>query len=131
MKLTNLLYWSYWFTQPNLAARGVEKTYLIILFGITLIGGVFLFLKQKQVEKAIANLYGRYGNWGVTMGLTGLVLFFFRQQHVFFLGWRIWFLIWLAVLVVWLLPIVRYHVRRVPEIRQLNKARLAKEKYLP
>ncbi len=131
MNLKNLFYFSYWFSQPNLTSKSVETLYLVILLALVLAGIVALIVRRKSVMPAMQNLLSRYASCGITMGLVGLMLFYFRQQHVHFLGWRFWFLLWFVLLAIWLYRLISYHVRRIPLIKAAHEQRVAKEKYLP
>lgn len=131
MNVKNLFYYSYWFSQPNLASKGVELLYLVILLAMVLGGIVALIVRRQTVMPAMQNLLNRYASCGITMGLAGLLLFYFRQQHVFFLGWRFWFLLWFVILAIWLYRLISYHVKRIPFIKAAHAERVAKEKYFP
>lgn len=131
MQFRNFLYTSYWLTQPNLATKGVETVYLVILLGLVLGGIVALLVRRTQTVPALIVLMNRYTTCGISMGLIGLLLFYFREQHVFFLGWRVWFLLWFVVLAAWLGRLITYHIRRVPKIIALAAERASREKYLP
>ena len=131
MQFRNFLYTSYWLTQPNLATKGVETVYLAILLGLVLGGIVALLVRRTQTVPALIVLMNRYATCGISMGLIGLLLIYFREQHVFFLGWRVWFLLWFVVLAVWLGRLITYHIRRVTKIIALAAERASREKYLP
>lgn len=130
MSLKNLLYTSYWFSQPNLAMGGVEKAYIIILLGLVLLAVAALLIRRRQAINAIRLLLLRAASFGFTMGITGLLLFWFRQQHVFFLGWRIWFGLWAVCAAVWVYRLVSYMVRRLSTIKADYAERQQREKYL-
>lgn len=131
MNLKHFLYSSYWFSQPDLATKGVEAVYLVILLALVLGGIAALIIRRRSVMPAMQNLLNRYAACGITMGIVGLLLFYFREQHVFFLGWRIWFLLWIIILASWLYRLVSYHLKRIPFIKAAYEERVAREKYLP
>lgn len=131
MKLKHLLESSYWFSQPELARGGVENAYLIILLGLVAMAIVMLLVRRRQTINAVRLVMLRYASLGFTMGITGLLLFWFRQQHVFFLGWRMWYGLWLVVLAVWLTKLLLYTFKRIPTIKAEHEERLQREKYLP
>lgn len=131
MRFSHLLFKSYWFTQPDPAlglARWAWLVFFLALFG----GGVAaLMFRQKQEEGYRRSFLARLANAGITLGIFGLLWFFFRQQNVFFLGWRFWLLIWFAVFLFWT-AIIAYHLlKRLPAIRAEQAARAARAKYLP
>jgi len=73
----------------------------------------------------------RTGNFGMTMGLLGLLWMFFRQESVAFLAWRFWLLLWVLMAVWWLARILEYIVKRIPQIKKEKEARHKMQKYLP
>ena len=131
MNLKNLLYYSYWFKVPVIATGFVYWVMLLVLIGLVALGVAASVARKAFEEKSLGNLAQKINNLGVAMGLSGLVLFFFRQQSAPILGWRIWFLVWVVVLVIWIAMILRYYFKRVPQIRAEHAERQQKEKYLP
>lgn len=131
MSIRNFFYSSYWFSQPVIANRWVFWVWLLMLLAILAGGVAALIVKKSTEEKVMARIWQRVGNLGISMGLAGLLFFFFRQQSAYFLGWRFWFLGWAIVLAAWGASILKYYLKRVPEIRVEQAARLQKEKYLP
>jgi hypothetical protein len=131
MSIRNLLYLSYWFKQPVIATRSV---YLVWLFGLLVMVavGIACYVWRRYAATKILNgVLEKIGNLASTMGITGLVFFFFRQQSVPFLGWRFWFLLWGIIVIAWAGRIIKYIVKRVPEIKAEQEAKARKEKYLP
>ncbi|MEK7625459.1 MAG: hypothetical protein AAB467_03875 [Patescibacteria group bacterium] len=131
MSITNLFYYTYWFKVPVIATGFVYWTMLLILIGLLALGLAASLARKSFEEKSFGKLAQKINNLGVGMGLSGLVLFFFRQQSAPVLGWRIWFLVWGVSLIIWLAMIIRYYVKRVPAIKAEQSARHEKEKYLP
>lgn len=131
MSIRNLFYWSYWFQQPYIARDLVLWIWLVGFLGLVLAGLVVLFIKPYRLDNAEQRLLGRFSSCFLTMGILGLVWFFFRQERVVFLAWRFWLLIWFAVLLVWLVKNIRYAVKRLPQIKAEHATRAAQEKYLP
>ena len=131
MKFTNLFYSSYWFSQPVIATRNVYLFWLISLIVLTG-AGLGCLIAEKFTEKGVnKKIFNKFGDLFSSLGIAGLILFFFRQQSVPLLGNRIWFLVWGIVFLVWLGVVLKYIFLRVPQVRieQEKKAKL--EKYLP
>ncbi|MFA6105400.1 MAG: hypothetical protein WC725_02250 [Patescibacteria group bacterium] len=131
MKFSNLFYSTYWFKQPVIAVRNVYYFWLVSL--IVLAGvGLGCLIAEKFVKNGVnKKILDKFGDLFSSMGIAGLVLFFFRQQSVPLLGYRVWFLAWGVVFVIWLGVILKYVILRVPKVKaeQAEKARI--EKYLP
>lgn len=131
MSFANLFYYSYWFKVPVIATGSVYWTMLVALLGLVAVSIAAAVAGDTLERKSLGNLARKIFNLSLSMGLTGLVLFFFRQESAPLLGWRIWFLVWGVVLVIWTAMILRYFFLRVPQIRAENSERQQKEKYLP
>ncbi len=131
MSLKNLFYFSYWFKVPVIATGFVFWMMLAVMLGLIVLGIAVVVARNVFEKKSLGNFSRKISSFGVSMGLTGLVLFFFRQQSAPVLGWRIWFLIWGAAFVIWVAMILRYFFKRVPQIKAENAERRQKEKYLP
>jgi amino acid transporter len=131
MSLQNLFRLDYWFSEP-FTARGF--TLWLFLGGFLLfvfVGLIFKILSQYQQDKSKRLILKRAGSFGITMGFLGLVWIFFRQERVAFLAWRFWLFLWGAVVVIWAYHLVRYALKRMPEIKAEEAKRTALEKYLP
>ncbi|OGH88761.1 MAG: hypothetical protein A3J93_01570 [Candidatus Magasanikbacteria bacterium RIFOXYC2_FULL_42_28] len=131
MSFTNLLTWSYWFTQP-FTARGVAFTVLVVLFLFFVLLGLSAKIgRAYKSEKWLNEILRRIGNFGLTMGVLGLIWFFFRQERVTFLSWRFWLLFWIIGVIFWGYKIIWYAIVRVPKIKTESQNRVAQGKYLP
>ena len=65
------------------------------------------------------------------MGVIGLLLAFMSYENVRFLGDRFWYALWMVGLLAWVLWIAWYALKRLPAMREAERARREKEKYLP
>ncbi|MBI2038021.1 MAG: hypothetical protein HYT15_03810 [Candidatus Magasanikbacteria bacterium] len=131
MNIANLFTLDYWFGQP-FAAQGSSLWLLIGGFLLCIVAGLICKIaSQFKEEKFKKIILKRLGNLGTVMGFLGLVWMFFRQEGAVFLAWRFWLLLWLAGFFWRLSIIVRYMVKRVPDIKQEEEKRVQIEKYLP
>ncbi|MBU0546347.1 hypothetical protein KKA13_03785 [Patescibacteria group bacterium] len=131
MSVLNLFYWSYWFNQPYIARGWVMWVWVGGFLGLVLTGIIMRMMSQIKEDNLIKEVFRRFSNLGVVMGVCGLVWLFLRQQRVPFLAWRFWLLFWLIILIWWLVKVLRYSIKRIPEIKREQTERMAKEKYLP
>ena len=131
MSLKNLFYYTYWFKVPVIATRSVFWVMLSVLLGLLALGLVAIGARGYLEKKGLGNFSRKVSSFGISMGISGLVLFFFRQQSAPVLGWRIWFLVWGVSLIIWAAVILQYYFKRVPAIKAEQSARQEKEKYLP
>ncbi len=131
MNFKNLFKADYWFSQPHTAYDWAFWPVVLVFGGLILSGIVLYVIRSSKTEKTDQVVFGRFGNFGITMGLIGLLWLFFRQERVAFLAWRFWLLLWLLLAAWWIGKILEYIVKRLPIIK---KERLEKErirKYLP
>ena len=131
MSFKNVLFSSYWFSQPYIARDGLFYVWLGIFGSITLAGIVLFVLRWYEKDSLQKEVYKRFGTIGIVMGLLGLSWFFFRQERIPFFSWRFWLIPWLGIFVWWLVITIRFVLKRVPVIRQQQLQRAAKDKYLP
>lgn len=121
----------YWLSQPA-GMAGFVLWIFCGLFLIMTIGGIALKIISKYQENKINKIImRRLSGLGAVMGLWGLIWIFFRQENVALLGWRMWMLLWCLAFLWWLANILRYIIKRVPEIIK-EKEKIEKfAKYLP
>ncbi len=131
MSIGNLFYWSYWFEQPYIAAGWTLAVWVGGFLALVLAGLVMRILRQKKVDNLIKEVYRRFSNIGFVMGLWGLFWMFLRQERIPFLAWRFWLWFWVLVFVWWLQGVLKYTIKRLPEIRQERIDRETRNKYLP
>ncbi len=130
MSFTNLFRIDYWFNQP-FSAHGVTFWVFVFLFLALILGGIISrIICQYKKEKIDKFILRRFSTFGMTLGLFGIIWLFLRQEKVPFLAWRFWLLLWLVIAIWWLAKILEYIVRRVPQIRQEQKERKKRDKYL-
>ncbi len=131
MSIKNLFFSSYWFSQPGAAESWVRGVWIGLLLALVLVGIILLFVRRYQQAKALRLVYSRFSTCLIVMGMLGLMWFYFRQEQVLLLGWRFWVIPWFVVLAIWLAKIIRYVVKRLPQIEIENREREQREKYLP
>lgn len=130
MSIKNIFIWSYWFSQPYVALGLVFKIWLGGFLAMVLVGLVALIIRRKKTMEAERKIFGRLSACLLTMGMLGLVWLWLRQQNVFFLAWRFWLGLWLILFLVWITRIAWYMAMRLPKVKEQNKERAIKEKYL-
>lgn len=131
MSYRNFFFLSYWFSQPY-GLDGTTWWICFTIFGaLVVIGLAALIYRFKTPDKNWRVASNRLAAASLTMGLLGLLWFFFRQYHAYFLGWRFWMLAWFIVSLGWFYVIIMYIIKRLPVIKTLNKERQEREKYLP
>jgi len=131
MSIANLFYWNYWFNQPRVTWGTMFLVWLGFFLAFLVAAVVLRIIRNYKQDGLVKEVLRRYSNIGIGMGLFGLVWFFFRQQAAPLLAWRFWLIVWVVGLVYWLYRVIRYHVKRLPEIRLEKEQRVKFAKYLP
>ena len=124
---------SYWFTlDPPAVWTGAGSSLAVIFVGMLVASVVVRRMKLPQAtDRHQANVYRRVISLLFTMGLVGLILFFFSFQEIRLFGARFLYLVWIAGTAWWAIAIARYAKLDVPEARARETARREREKYLP
>ncbi len=131
MQLSNLLYTSYWFSQPYIARGATAWAWISIFLALVLIGIVAQIVRSTSVDQLKQEVLRKVSLLTLTFGLLGLIWFFLRQERIPFLAWRFWLLLWVLGFVWWAASTLRYILKRVPQIRSEHAERAKRDKYLP
>ena len=97
-----LFSWSFWFT---LSPARLSRTFLFALVGIyvglAFFAVVLRFLQIRYRSIPVVRSSTRLAAPQCSaIGLAGLSALFFRQEEIYFLGWRWWFLV-LGAWILW------------------------------
>lgn len=124
---------SFWFARDPAPLLTINARLLFGVFALLFVLGVVVRVvaRRRKEDRLVTETFRRIGQLGVTMGLLGLLLFFFAYQEIPFLGMRVWFLLWGIGLLVWVGMVVRYATKIVPAERRRLSERTERNKYLP
>ena len=131
MSILNLFYFSYWLSQPVILYGTVKWVWVGVLLGFTIFGLISKIIQIIRPNSFARDAWRRFGNLFLSLGLIGLLWFFFRQEQVMFLAWRFWLIPWVMIFIWWLFKNVKYVVVRLPKIKAEQQAKELKNKYLP
>jgi len=87
--------------------------------------------KKKKEDPWVARGFQKISSWCLSMGIAGLVIFFFSFERLPFLSMRIWFVAWLIGAIVWAVFIVKYFIKTVPQEKRKIKDKENLQKYIP
>ncbi len=87
--------------------------------------------KKKKEDPWVARGFQKISSWCLSMGIAGLVIFFFAFERLPFLSMRIWFVAWLIGAIVWVVFIVKYFIKTVPQEKRKIKDKENLQKYIP
>lgn len=116
MNVKNILASSYWFYQPFIAIGFAKLFWTGAFLMLVLLGLIAKIVRvaKKDINGRTKEILRRSGNLLLTMGLLGLLWFFFRQQQVAFLAWRFWLVLWVALFASWLYKVLFYTFKKLP-----------------
>jgi len=134
MDVRPLLTLDYWFdTRPG----GLEPFFqefffyfFIALVAAALVVGI-LAKRKKKSDPWVARGLQRLSSWCLTMGVAGLVIFFFTYEKLPYLSMRFWYMVWVIVAVVWLIQIIIFFTKTVKNEKKKISEQKNIEKYLP
>lgn len=124
---------SFWFNlQTTALSPGFDKAFFLFFSVIIITGAVArILMRQKKSDRYLAKAYRMTSNMLFTMGLLGMLVFFFTYEEIYLLGARFWFLAWALGVIVWSVLIVRYAKKTIPELRAAAQEKNQENKYIP
>ncbi|MCX6715168.1 MAG: hypothetical protein NTX72_05145 [Candidatus Uhrbacteria bacterium] len=100
---------------------------LLILIGVV----CRIVLMQSSKDRYLKLIGKRLVTCSLTMGITGVILYFFSYEGIQLFGARFWYLIWVVAFIAWVTVLVKFVMKEVPEMRNKNVNQHAKSKYIP
>jgi len=124
---------SYWFTMSPPQVGGTLGNIVFGVFLLLFVVGIVarIVASNRTEDPYIQQIGRRVGSMFVTMGLIGVLLFFFGFEHIQFFGGRFWYPLWVIGVLVWGFFIVRYVKRDIPAMRLRDLDRKEQSRYLP
>ena len=109
---------SFWFDRYPWPFLATAMWIALGVFVVALALGIWFKLRANKtgLDKLSAVIWGKFGNWSLSLSIVGLILLFFKQQRVPYLGMRAWLGLWLLICLVWLGFIVKYIIKEIPRI---------------
>lgn len=128
-----LLTTHFWFQNTPPPLLPSNERLLFAVFAVLLILGAIIRMvgSHRKEDRHVTEMFSRFGRLCVTIGLLGLLFFFFTYEQIPLLGSRFWFLALGLLAIIWFAMIVHYVVKVVPVERSHEAAQKEKEKYLP
>lgn len=124
---------SFWFDlQPSAFSPVFEKSFFLFFALMVLIGAVArIVARYKKGERFMVITYKKIAAMLFTMGMFGMLWFFFSFEQAYLLGARFWFVLWLVGLLVWFVAILRYSKIHVPAMKAVLAKKASDNKYMP
>jgi len=108
--------------------------YLAFLFGFLILLAVIAWIGYGRLKKKLplwGKMQTRVFNIFFYIGLTGLILIFFRWQAISYLGSRFFLALLLLVFIIWGLYIIYFRLIILPKEMANFQTQKSFEKYLP
>ena len=88
-------------------------------------------VRHHTKDKPKRALFARVSNMVVTMGVLGLILFFFLYEQINFFGAHFWWLFWTIGLIVWIVSVIRFARTKLAPASEEQLRQKERAKYLP
>jgi ABC-type transport system involved in multi-copper enzyme maturation permease subunit len=112
---------------------GWVSIFFLVVFTALVILGIIakVYAVKSNLEKLLRRAVQRAGSLLLTMGLVGLLIYFFTFENVPILSMRVWLLVLLASGIAWAWSIYRYVKVEIPAKREMHAERERLNKWLP
>jgi hypothetical protein len=124
---------TYWLTlQPPDVAGLVGNIALWMFVGFLVLGVISrMVIDRRAYDRYKRDVGSRMSTLLTTMGILGMLLYFFSFEGIQLFGARIWYPVWIIATVLWFLLLVRYVKCEIPAQRDREMALRERSKYLP
>lgn len=124
----------FWFNlEPGALSPSMEQFFFVFFGAFVILGAVVRVVARhkKKDDKYAVLIYRKVGQLLLTMGILGMLFFFFTFEEAYFLGARFWFLLWGIGVIAWAASIFRFARTTVPAMRERHQKGKENERYLP
>ena len=130
MNMLNPLFWLS--IQPANVDGLLGKVMLGFFLLLFLIGVVCRIVLIHSSKDRYLKLVGkRLMTCSLTMGIIGVLLYFFSYEGIQLFGARFWYPLWAIGFIAWVVVLVKFAMKEVPAMRDKNVKQHAKSKYIP
>lgn len=131
--MSSLFQPTYWLTLQPPEVGGLAGNILFGVFVAFLVLGIIgrIVVDRRGDDRYKREIGSRISSLLITMGVLGIILYFFSFEEVQLFGARFWYPFWILATLVWGFFILRFVQRDVPAKRAREEALKAQGKYLP
>lgn len=124
---------TYWLTLQPPEINGLLGNAFFSVFVAFLILGIIgrIVVDRRGNDRYKKEIGGRISALLVTMGILGVILFFFSFEEIQLFGARFWYPVWVVATFVWIFFLIRFVKRDVPAKRAREESLKEQGKYLP
>jgi uncharacterized membrane protein len=130
---SNFFDFSYWFTLRPAQVGGLSGNILFGIFVLMFVLGIVarIVSSNKTTDRYVRDFGYRIGTLLITMGILGILLYFFSFERIRLFGSRFLYGFWVIGFFVWCFFLVRFARRTIPQKRVHDREREERRKYLP
>ena len=123
----------YWLTMNPPQVGGLLGNVVFLVFVLCVVLGIIghIVTDRHKKDRYVRQIGKRISTLLVTMGILGVLLYFFSFEGIRLFGARFWYPVWMIITAVWVLLIIRFVKKDIPQAQQQTQARKAVTKYLP
>lgn len=113
--------------------NGALGTIVFVVFLLFFVFGIVgrVVTDRRGGDRLVKKMGGKISTLFLTMGLAGIVLFFFSFESVQLFGARLWYPLWVIATLIWVFFVLRFIKRDVPKMREMALQRQTRDQYLP
>ena len=130
--MNQLLSASFWFDVRPLPFARVPLWIALGLFVAAVIFAIAcVIIRNKKTGPLAWKVWSKLLHWAFSFGLVGLLLTFFKEERIVYLGMRLWMILWAAICLVWLGFVLKFVLVETPKIKEEKRKQEEIKKYLP
>lgn len=131
--MTELLQPTYWLTMNPPEVEGLLGTSIFIFFILCFICGIVghIVADRKNWDRFMRQAGHKFSTLLTSMGILGIILFFFSFEEIRLFGARFWYPLWGLGFIFWGYIIFRFLKRDIPTLREREALRMQQNRYLP
>lgn len=130
--MNQLLSTSFWFdVRPLPFATLYLWIFIGILAAAIIFGFACVYIRAKKSGPLAWKVWSKLVHWAFSFGLVGLILVFFKEERIIYLGMRVWLILWGLISLLWLGFVLKFILVETPKIKEEKRRKEEIKKYLP
>jgi preprotein translocase subunit SecG len=123
---------SYWLTFSPPSVGGTSGNIIFGFFVLFFVLGIAVRIvaNNRTEDRHLKTIANRLAGWFITMGLLGIMLYFFSFERIRFFGAKFWYVVWFIIAAIWFSYLLKAF-KKVPEIKEQAVQNKEKYKYFP
>lgn len=123
---------SYWLTFSPPSVGGTSGNMIFGFFILFFVLGIVVRIvaNNRTEDRYLKIIANRLAAWFITMGLLGVMLYFFSFEGINFFGAKFWYIVWVIITLIWFSYLFKVF-KKIPEIKDKAVQNREKYKYFP